>query len=134
MKRFSLTLLFFLIGVIAKAQSQDEIITSCLTLPALVSQSDIASNPNYQILDHGVTFDFSQNLQVESKDVELISKQMISSQGYFLFHTLKIENNTADVIYRYVHSENGVEQEIPLSAKFNKINNVWTMDSYTFMN
>ncbi len=132
MKKCAMFLFALLTTFMVKAQSHDEVVKACLTLPELVNEiEEVNSFSNYQILDHGVVFDLSLNVELNGKEVVLISKDMISNQGYFLFHTLDVKGDEAHAIYRYVRSTGGNELVSRVELKLSKLNGTWNVGTYS---
>ena len=117
------------------SSAQNQIIEQCLTFQPLevkIPTEIKAQIVEYYILDHGVEFYFSPNIEINGKRTSLISKGEInSSKPYFLFHTLFIESNQALVRYYFIYTNKGVEITLPITVEFKKNNSLWQVSNYS---
>jgi len=114
----------------------NDVISRCLTFNHLdsevpsVSLTDLAE---YEIMDHGVEFHFSTDFTVNEHSVSLITKgdANTGSEPFFLFHTLRIEDNSAFVKYNFVYYVGGQKNIKPVEISFVKEEGSWTVENYS---
>lgn len=114
----------------------NSIITSCLTfshLDAKVPSVAINDLEEYEILNHGVEFNFSSNLKVNNRDVSLISKgeAFNGTEPFFLFHTIRINDSKAFVKYYLEYKMGGQVEAQSVEISFVKEENEWIVENYS---
>jgi hypothetical protein len=87
---------------------------------------------NYYILNHGIDFSNSLNLEVNGKKISFLEKSDLNiSKPYFLFHTLNIDGNTAFVRYYFKYTIDNLEKVIPITLSFQKKELKWEIVNYS---
>ena len=117
---------------------QDQIIEQCLSFRPLVQKIPnevLARITEYEILDSGIAFKSSLNIEIHDKATTLISNEDLSqSQAYFSFEELSIENDRASVEYKFTYVNNGIGYTISISAVLGIFNDHWSVMNYEITN
>lgn len=118
--------------------NQDEIIEQCLSFRPLVQKIPsevLARMTEYEILNSGIAFDSSLNIEINDKATTLISNEDLShNQAYFSFEELSVENDRASVEYKFTYVNNGIGNTISITAVLGIFNDHWSVMNYEITN
>jgi hypothetical protein len=139
MRKFYFTLFLSICGIInmAHGQSKDkeQVINQCISLETLKEKlpAELQRNINeYKVLNHGIDFTDLYNMKVNGVKVSFIDKSQTSiTNGYFLFHTVNVEESKAFVRYYFTYNVNKIEKVIPITIDFVKEGSSWRIINYT---
>lgn len=140
MKKFYFSLFLLFCGIINMAYGQslknkEQIISECISLQALKEKLPIELQRNvseYKVLNHGIDFTDLYNLKVNGTKVSFIDKSQTSvTNGYFLFHTVNVEDSKAFVRYYFTYTLKSIEKVIPITIDFVKEGSSWRIINYT---
>ena len=113
---------------------KNQIISECLSfkiLNELVHEKVPVNFNEYYILNHGIDFTGSNDIEIKEKRVTFIEKSQINtSQPYYLFHTIVIEERKAFVRYYFAFFDKNIEKKIPITINFEKNGDFWQVISY----
>ena len=140
MKKIYLIIYFSILYVpnVILAQSyndKNELISQCVSLQALfekIPKETQKKLTNYYILNHGIDFDNSLNLEAKGKKISFLEKADINtSKPYFLFHTLNVDGNTAFVRFYFTYTVDMLEKTLPITINFQKKGTIWEIVNYS---
>lgn len=121
-----LSLLYSPFKTLAQSSNdKNQILQQCVSLEQL-NEKIPKKTTNYYVLNHGIDFSNSLNLEVKGKKISILEKSDLNiSRSYFLFHTLNIDGNTAFVRYYYKYTIDNLEKVIPITLSFQKKESKW---------
>ena len=119
-------------------ENQEEIIAQCLTFKPLLDKipTDVKNKmEKYFILNKGLNIEVPSKMKVKSIPIfEISNDEIKSTEAFYTFHFLKIEENKALVRYVFTYTKNDIIITIPMSIEFTKINSQWKESNYKILN
>ncbi len=115
-------------------EDKNQIISECISfqfLTEIVLKKAPDNFNKYYVLNHGIDFSGSKNINVKGKQVSFIEKSQTNTYTpYFLFHTINVEENKAFARYYFIFIEGNIEKIIPVTINFERNGSFWKVISY----